>query len=238
MTQKKEKNFVATENQGKGPARTTKEQRREKATGKRVAAVCFWLLGIAMEVVCFLILNKTIYFDFIYNNLMWVLIGLLVLDLVFVIIGSQFWKKANDVDPASEKNKVKFFLWNQMGLIVSIIAFFPIILILLSNKDLDKKTKKIVTAVAVVALVISGLASYDFDAVSEEERIALEESITEDVYYTPFGKVYHTHDDCQALSNSTTIYYGPIADALDAGRSNLCKFCEKVDANTTTNTAN
>lgn len=225
----KEKKIVKTENAGKATTVSTKAERREKATGKRIAAVCFWLLGIAMEVVLFLIFNKTIYMPFINENMLLVLVGLLVLDLLFVIIGSQFWKRANDVDPASEKNKVKFFLWNQMGLIVAVIAFAPIILVLLKNKDLDKKTKKIVTAAAVVALVISGLASIDWDPISEEERTQLEAEVTQEVYYTAFGKKYHTHRDCQSLANSNTLYQGPISDALNAGRTSLCKFCEAKD---------
>ena len=220
---------VATKNAGKEPVRTTKAERKSAAVGKRIAAIIFWLLGIACEVVVFLILNKTIYFDFFDDYKLWVLIGLLVLDMIFVIIGSQFWKRGNDIDPASEKNQVKFFLQNQMGLIVSIIAFVPIIILFLNNKDLDKKTKKIVTAVACVALLISGLCSYDFNAISEEERNQMEETITGEVYYTTFGKKYHTHEDCQSIVNSNTVYHGPIADALDAGRTEKCKFCAKAD---------
>ena len=229
MAQKKEKKMVATENAGKAVSKTTKAEREEKATGKRVAAVVFWLLAIAMEVIFILFLNKTIYFPWYAENQLLVLLVLIGLDLIFVIIGSQFWKKANDVDPASEKNKVKFFLWNQMGLIVSVLAFAPLILVLLKNKDLDKKTKKIVTACAAAALVIAGLFGIDYNPISEEEREAMEETITDDVYYTTFGKKYHTHEDCQALSNSATVYYGPISDALDAGRTEKCKFCAERD---------
>lgn len=229
MAQKKEKKMVATENAGKAVSKTTKAERSEKATGKRVAAVVFWLLAIAMEVIFILFLNKTIYFPWYAENQLLVLLVLIGLDLIFVIIGSQFWKKANDVDPASEKNKVKFFLWNQMGLIVSVLAFAPLILVLLKNKDLDKKTKKIVTACAAVALIIAGLFGIDYNPISEEEREAMEETITDDVYYTTFGKKYHTHEDCQALSNSATVYYGPISDALDAGRTEKCKFCAERD---------
>ena len=229
MAEKKERKYVATENAGKAAVKTTKEERRQKATGKRVAAVIFWLLAIAMEVVFILILNKTIWFPLLAENYALAYIGLLVLDLVFVIIGSQFWKKANDVDPVSEKNKIKFFLWNQMGLIVSILAFFPLIIVLLSNKELDKKTKKIVSAVAAVCLVVACLTGIDFSPMSEEERETLESTLTSEVYYTTFGKKYHIHDDCQALANSKTIYHGPIADALDAGRTELCKFCAEKD---------
>lgn len=229
MAEKKEKKMVATENAGKAVKKTTKEERREKATGKRVAAVIFWLLAITMEVLFILFLNKTIYIPSLADKQMVVLIVLLVLDLIFVIIGSQFWKRANDVDPASNKNKVKFFLWNQMGLIVSVLAFCPLILVLLNNKGLDKKTKKVVTAVAVVALALASVFGIDFNPMSEEERVALEESVTAEVYYTTFGKKYHTHEDCQAISNSATVYYGPISDALDAGRTEKCKFCAERD---------
>lgn len=229
MAEKKEKKMVATENAGKAVKKTTKEERREKATGKRVAAVIFWLLAIAMEVLFILFLNKTIYIPSLADKQMVVLIVLLVLDLIFVIIGSQFWKRANDVDPASNKNKVKFFLWNQMGLIVSVLAFCPLIFVLLNNKELDKKTKKVVTAVAVVALALASVFGIDFNPMSEEERVALEESVTAEVYYTTFGKKYHTHEDCQAISNSATVYYGPISDALDAGRTEKCKFCAERD---------
>ena len=231
MAEKKEKKMVATENAGKAVKKTTKEERREKATGKRVAAVIFWLLAIAMEVLFILFLNKKIYIPSLADKQMVVLIVLLVLDLIFVIIGSQFWKRANDVDPASNKNKVKFFLWNQMGLIVSVLAFCPLILVLLNNKELDKKTKKVVTAVAVVALALASVFGIDFNPMSEEERVALEESVTAEVYYTTFGKKYHTHEDCQAISNSATVYYGPISDALDAGRTEKCKFCAERDGN-------
>ena len=41
MAQKKEKKMVATENAGKAVSKTTKAERSEKATGKRVAAVVF-----------------------------------------------------------------------------------------------------------------------------------------------------------------------------------------------------
>ena len=47
--------------------------------------------------------------------------------IICLIIGSLLWKKANHIDPASEKNKVKFFLWNNMGLIVAVFAFVPVL---------------------------------------------------------------------------------------------------------------
>jgi len=96
----------------------------------------------------------------------------LVLDLVCVIIGAQLWKKANHIKPASEKNKFLFWLWNNMGLIACAVAFIPFVILALTNKNADKKTKAIATVVAVIALLIGGLASYDYNLVSEEQQKA------------------------------------------------------------------
>ena len=52
-----------------------------------------------------------------------------VLDLVFVIIGAQLWKKANKIKPASEKNKFLFWLWNNMGVIACAVAFIPFVIL-------------------------------------------------------------------------------------------------------------
>ena len=112
----------------------TKEERKGAAMPKRILAIVFWVLGIVCEALAICVLNKYFYVS---DQLLWLII-FIVADLIMVIIGSQFWKKANDIDPASKANKVKYFLWNQMGLIVSIIAFFPLVVLLLKNKDLDE----------------------------------------------------------------------------------------------------
>jgi Na+/proline symporter len=91
------------------------------------------------------------------------LIVLIVADLAFVIIGSLLWKKANRFDPASEKDKVKFFIQNQLGTIISIIAFLPLVILIFTNKNMDGKQKGIVGAIAVVAMLIAGITSYDFN---------------------------------------------------------------------------
>ncbi len=65
----------------------------------------------------------------------------MVVDLVLVVIGSMLWKKSNRLDPASEKNKFMFFMQSQLGLVVSAIAFLPLIIFILTSKNLDKKQK-------------------------------------------------------------------------------------------------
>ena len=197
------------------------------AAGLRVGAVALWVVAIALEVVAYLLLIGKITWTFM-PTLTLIIIAL-VLDLVCVIIGSQLWKKANHIKPASEKNKVLFWLSNNMGLIVSTIAFLPFVILALTNKDADKKTKTIATVVAAVALLIGGAASIDYNPVSEEQQTAAIEAINTNVYWSPFGKVYHTHIDCQALNQSDELTEGTVEQAIAENRTRLCSFCAKKD---------
>lgn len=199
---------------------------RGNATGKRVAAVIMWVLAIACEVVGILSYFGKINITFLPT--LGVIIGVLVLDLIFVIIGSLLWKNANHIDPVSEKNKVKFFLWNNMGLIVACFAFIPYLIILIKDKDkLDKKTKTIAVIAAVIALVIGGLTGVDWNPVSEESKAQAIDQIEGNVYWTQFGKVYHIDEDCQHINNSDAYYEGTCEEAINNNRTRLCKTCAK-----------
>ncbi len=224
MAEKKKKKVVAsTAEKGK----RVEAAPVGNATGLRIGAIVLWVVALALEVVAFLVLNGTLNLTFMPS--LWQIIIALVLDLVCVIIGSQLWKKANHIKPASEKNKFLFWLWNNMGLIVCAVAFIPFVILALTNKEADKKTKAIATVVAVIALLIGGVASYDFNPVSEEQQQAAISAINEDVFWSPFGKVYHTSEDCQALNQSDTLTYGTVEQAIAEGRTRLCAFCAKRD---------
>ena len=51
-----------------------------------------------------------------------------------------------------------------------------------------------------------------------------------DVYWSPFGKVYHTDSECQSLNQSDTLTMGTVEQAIAANRSRLCKFCADNNA--------
>ena len=197
------------------------------AGGLRAGAIALWVVGLVFEILAILVAVGK--FNLHFMPTLWQLIVLLVLDLACVIIGSQLWKKANHIKPASEANRLTFWLWNNMGVIACVVDFVPIIIILLTNKNLDKKTKAIATVVAIVALLIGGVSSYDFNPVSEEQQQAAISAITEDVYWAPFGKVYHTHEDCGALNQSDTLTQGTVEQAIAANRTRLCSFCARKD---------
>ena len=221
---KKKKKIVAATNTGK---KVKEAAPVGNATGLRIGAVVLWVVALAFEVVALFILNGKINLTFMPS--LYQIIIALVLDLICVIIGSQLWKKANHIKPASEKNKLLFWLWNNMGLIVCAIAFIPFVILALTNKNADKKTKTIATVVAIIALLIGGVASYDFNPVSEEQQQAAIEAISEEVLWSPFGKVYHTHEDCQSLNQTDTLTQGTVEQAIAANRTRLCSFCAKKD---------
>ena len=197
------------------------------AGGLRCGAVILWVLAILCEVFAFLFYFGKINITF--APTMAVIIGAIVLDLIFVCIGSLLWKKANLIDPASEKNKAKFWLWNNMGMIVSVFAFLPLIILIFTDKEhkFDKNTRLIAGIVAVVALLIASAVGHDWNPVSQEQLNAAEEHIDGNVYWTHYGHVYHMTEDCQHLNNSDTIIVGTVDEAVAANKSRLCKTCAK-----------
>ena len=160
------------------------------------------------------------------DQMVWLIVGI-ALDLVCVIIGSLLWKKANRIDPASAKNKLKFFLWNNLGVIASIIAFLPLIIILLKNKDLDARTKKIVTVVAAIALVAAAGFSIDYDPVSQEELDQAVAEMATASYAGPAGAVLSPGPGLPYLLNSSIVYQGSIEEAFEANRHDPCDFCRR-----------
>ena len=195
------------------------------ATGLRVGAIVLWLAALAFEFLAWFVFIGKINLTFLPS--MAQLIAFLVLDLACVIIGSQLWKKANHIKPASEKNKLLFWLWNNMGVIVCAIAFVPFIILALTDQKADKKTKAIATVAAIIALLIGGVTSIDYNPVSQEQQQAAMEAIEGKVLWAPFGKVYHIDETCQALNQSETLTEGTVKEAIAANRTRLCAFCAK-----------
>lgn len=215
---------------------------KKGAKPRRIFAVILWILAIGCEAVGILNIFKKITLPDCLNQLTWLII-LIVADLIFLVIGSMLWKKANHIDPASEKNKTKFWLWNNLGSIVAVIAFLPLIIIIFTNKDLDGKTKKIAGIVAIVALLIGGIASYDFNPVSSEQLEAARAEILANgnydvndagepvVYWVQNSKKYHINSSCSAINRSTNvgdIYRGTIDAAYQKGLTEPCRICIKA----------
>ncbi len=200
---------------------------KKSAKTKRILAVVFWVLAIVCEVLAVLVFIGKIDLKFVSQLAQ--LIAFLVIDFIFVVIGAQFWKQANHMDPVSEQNKVKFWLWNNMGVIVCCFAFIPfLIYVLFIDKNADPKMKKVAAIVAAVALLLGIGISYDWNPVSEEGKAQAEATLGDtSVYWTQFGSVYHLDTECQHLNRSSELFEGDVASAIAAGKTRLCKTCAK-----------
>ncbi len=198
-----------------------------KATRLRIIAALLWLLAIGAQVVAITLLFKQPI------SMMWIII-LIGIDLALAITGSILWKKSNRFDPASQKNKFMFFMQSQLGLVVAIIAFLPLIIFIFTNKNLDAKHKGILGGIAAVALIIAGISGFDFNPPSVEqytEQTSKVEDLTgkNEVYWTKSGTKYHLYEDCHAINKDATteIFMGTVAKARELKNiTELCKFCE------------
>ena len=220
------------EQAAKEVAQALMNQTKQSTVGLRIGAILLWVLAIGFEILALLVAVEKFAPKFLDKLPLWLpVVILLALDLACLIIGSQLWKKANHINPMSEKNKALFWLWNNLGLIVAVFAFVPFIVLLATNKDADPKVKKIGAIVAVFALLVGGLTSYDFNPVSKEQKEAAVAAITTTVYWTNTrsGKAYHTHEDCQTLNLTDELVSGTVEQAIAANRVKLCYFCARRD---------
>ena len=201
---------------------------KKNATPYRIGAVVLWLLAIGFEVLAILFFKCVIQFPFTMEKPGWYAawIVCLVLDLICVVIGSLLWKKGNHLDPKSAKNKLTFWLHNNLGLVMAALAFFPFIIFVLTDKNAQKQSKIVAVAAAVVALVIAGLTGYDWNPISQEELLE-SAGVGDHVYWTESGTVYHAFEDCSHLNHSKELFEGTSTTAIEQGKTRICKTCEQ-----------
>jgi hypothetical protein len=131
----------------------------------RIFAALSWIIAIGCEVAGVVLLYRH---KFDHGNL-GLLIGILVVIAIFAIAGSLMWKAANKQDPARESEPFRFFVQNQLGAIVTLIAFVPLIVLIFMDKDMDPKNKKIAGGVGVVLAAIAALIGVSYHPPSVEQ---------------------------------------------------------------------
>jgi len=152
------------------PVDVTKEWRathgQESAAKRlRIFAALSWIVAIGTEVAGVVLLRQH---KFDHGNLP-LLIGLLVGIAIFAIAGSLMWKAANKHDPASRSEPFRFFVQNQLGAIITVLAFLPLIVLIFMDKDMDPKNKKIAGGIGAVLAVAATLIGVDFNPPSVEQ---------------------------------------------------------------------
>ncbi|TXL61806.1 V-type ATP synthase subunit I domain-containing protein [Aeromicrobium terrae] len=214
---------------------------KDKAKKLRIYAIVLWLAGIAVEIgaIFGLLLNDSILTEKATVDDKGVLtstngfptwafallIALLVIDGILVVIGSMLWKKANEYDPASKADTVRFFVQNQLGAFIPIIAFLPIIILIFLNKNMDKTQKGVAGAVGIVVALAAVVLGIDFNPESVEKYTAEKQAVIQllgkdEVFWAGGGQVYHVCGNVPDLSDST-VESGKTADAVAAGKPRL-----------------
>jgi len=203
------------------------ENRKKNAMKFRIPAIILWVLALGAEAAAVYMFNI--------NQMTWLIVALVV-DAVFVIIGSLLWKKANHVSPCTSKSKVVCFLQNQLGVIAALLAFIPFGIYFLKNsKNLSPKMKQIIAVLLGVLVIGSVGASIDYrpatpESVAQaEEAAAANGTFSGTVYWTQFGKSYHLDPDCSSLSRTTVLIQGTIEEAFEQKRFDPCNFCAGGD---------
>lgn len=138
---------------------------KAKAKKLRLMAGGSWFVAIATEIAAIVLLLK----DTFNSGGLVLLIGLLVVIAVFAILGSILWKKSNRHDPATKSEPFKFFVQNQLGAIITVIAFLPLLALIFLDKDMDPKNKKIAGAVGVGLALLATTVGIDFKPPSTEQ---------------------------------------------------------------------
>lgn len=201
-----------------------------KATTRRVIAVLLWLLAIGGEAFAIFWVLKRPKENGEFPTWAWILLlGILVAVALLAFGGSQLWKQANRLDPASSSNGFRFFVQNQLGAIITLIAFVPLIVLIFLNKDMSGKQKGIAGSVGIVLLLVAGFFGTELNSASVEQYSAEAATVHEltggdEVFWVQNSEVYHLcggASDLQHESQDDTIYSGSVADAHAAGLERL-----------------
>ncbi len=195
----------------------------------RIFAVIAWLLAMAGQIFAILKLIHN-------ETLTWLIVAIVVI-LALSVTGSWLWKKANRLDPASEKDGARFFVQNQLGAILGVLSFLPMVILIFMNKDLSGKTKGIAGAAAVVAMLVAGVMGVDFNPpsiekytkeINEQTQVLTGLNLPDHVFWAPSGNKYHLYEDCQHIRGHEGVVSGTVKESWEKkGISELCKTCQQ-----------
>jgi hypothetical protein len=183
------------------PGSNPSSQTGQPATLRIIAAV-LWLLAIACEAfTIFKVLRQ--------NPVnMTLLIAAIVVIGVLAIVGDLLWKRANLLDPASTSEPVRFFIQNQLGAIIGMIAFLPMIVMIFLNKNMNGQQKGIAGGIGIVVLIIASFMGVSINPPSVEQysqQTAVAQSTQAAVAQSGQTSVPLSTQEAVTQSGSTTV---------------------------------
>ncbi|MCC0021767.1 MAG: hypothetical protein H6888_11930 [Nitratireductor sp.] len=214
------------------PIFTPTPEAKAQAKSKRLIALGLWLVAIILEAVAILWVLRPSFDELVASQgfpqwRWWTLIGFVVVIGLLAIAGSLLWKQANRLDPASRKEPVRFFIQNQLGAFIALLAFLPLIAMIFLNKDMDSKQKGIAGAAAIIVALAATAMGIDFKPMSQEQLAVESQVVTQLVgqdlvWWSAGGNVVHLCQGVSDLQNVTTqVSSGPVADALASGKQGI-----------------
>ena len=203
-----------------------------KAKSKRMIALGMWAVAIILELVAIFWLLRPPFEELVASQgfpqwRFYLLFGFIAVIGVLAIGGSLLWKQANRLDPASEKEPVKFFIQNQLGAFIALLAFLPLIIMIFMNKDMSAKQRNVAGGAAVIVGLLATYMGIDFQPLSKEQ-VAVESQVVQQlvgqdlVWWSAGGGVVHLCENVSDLERATTVISsGTIANAFGEGKSGI-----------------
>jgi len=211
---------------------TPTPEAKAQATRLRIIALVLWAAAIILELVAIFWVMRPSFDELAANHgfpqwRWYTLLGFIVVIGILAVVGSLLWKKANHQDPATRKEPVKFFIQNQLGAFIALLAFLPLIVMIFLNKDMDAKQKNIAGAAGIIVAIAATVLGIDFKPLSQEQAAVESQVVThlvgqDLVWWTDGGKVVHLCQNASDIQNATTaVASGPIADAFAKGKEGI-----------------
>lgn len=215
------------------PTWSPEPEARSKANRLRIFAWIAWLAAIGVELFAIFWILKQVPINMVY------LIAAIVVTGILSVAGSLMWKQANRLDPASKKDTVRFWVQNQLGAIMAIVSFLPLIILIFLNKDMDSKQKSLAGGIGVVVLLIAAAFGISYESPSQEQYAAEQNVIQtltgkDEVVWTKSGEVFHVCTDVPDVNKESQdgqIYVGTVGDAHAAGKDRLVKYWDREAIN-------
>lgn len=217
---------------GEAPMFTPTPAAKAQATRSRIIALVLWAVAIVLELVAIFWVMRPSFDELAANHgfpqwRWYTLLGFIAVIGVLAVGGSLLWKAANRQDPASRKEPVRFFIQNQLGAFIALLAFLPLIVMIFLNKDMDAKQKNIAGAAGIIVAIAAAVLGIDFKPLSQEQAAVESQVVTrlvgqDRVWWTDGGKVVHLCDAASDIKNAKTqVSNGPIADAFAKGKEGI-----------------